>query len=182
MKLNIYSGISAIIVAMVFSSCGDKKAASKAPSGDGTPPTQLSSLVTDSAPEGALSVVAARVEAKPDSEITLRGKVGGRTSPISEAAALLVLADETAIKSCDEIEGDDCEAPWDYCCEDPAKIAASTATIQVRGEDGKLLRSTLRGLGGLKELSRLVVTGTVDAASNSENLIVNATKIHVAKP
>ena len=102
--------------------------------------------------------------------------------PISDSMALLVLADETAIKSCDDIEGDECETPWDYCCEDSDKIAASTATIQVRGEDGKLVRSTLRGLGGLKELSRLVVTGTVDPASSADNLIVNATKTHVAKP
>ena len=102
--------------------------------------------------------------------------------PISDSAAILVLADETAIASCDQIPGDDCKTPWDYCCELPSKIAASTATIQVKGEDGKLLRSTLRGVGELKELSHLVISGTVDSTSTADALIVNATSIHVEKP
>lgn len=141
-----------------------------------------SGLLAEAAPEGALSVIEARAAATPGEPITLRGKVGGRISPISEAAAILVLADEHAIQSCDTIEGDACATPWDYCCVEAATIAASTATIQVRGADGSLLRTTLRGLGGLKELSHLIVSGTVDTASTPEALIINATGIHVEKP
>ena len=103
-------------------------------------------------------------------------------NPISDAAAILVLADEKAITSCDDIPGDSCETPWDYCCEDSSKIAASTATIQVRDDNGKVIRSTLRDLGGLKELSHLVIGGTVDSSSTAEALIVNADKIHIEKP
>lgn len=140
------------------------------------------SLITPLAPQGALSVVEARAAAKPGEPIVLRGKVGGKATPISDAVAILVLADEKAISSCDLDPSDECETPWDYCCEESAKIAASTATIQVKGEDGKLIRATLRGVGALKELSHLVISGTVDAASTPEALIVNASSIHVEKP
>ncbi|MGK0190096.1 MAG: hypothetical protein ACI9R3_005916 [Verrucomicrobiales bacterium] len=139
-------------------------------------------LISATAPENAVSVVEARAAAKPGAAIVLRGKVGGKMTPISDTAAILVLADENAIASCDQNPDDLCETPWDYCCEEASKIAASTATIQVMGDDGKLLRSTLRGIGDLKELSHLVVSGTVDAASTAEALIINADKIHVEKP
>lgn len=127
-------------------------------------------------------MVEARAAAKPGAPIVLRGKVGGKPKPISESVAILVLADEKAIASCDQNPEDQCEAPWDYCCEEASKIAASTATIQIKGEDGKLLPSTLRGFGELKELSHLVISGTVDDASTADALIVNADKIHVEKP
>lgn len=136
-------------------------------------------VLAQAAPDGALSVVQARAQAKVGEAITLRGKVGGKMTPIAEAAAILVLADEKAITSCDEKAEDTCPTPWDYCCDESSTIAASTATIQVRDADGKVLRSSLRGLGGLKELSRLVIAGTVDAASTPEALIVNADQIHV---
>lgn len=139
-------------------------------------------ILTATAPAGAIGVASARTQAQPGEPITLRGKVGGKMTPLSETAAILVLADEETITSCDDIPGDSCETPWDYCCEDSDKITASTATIQVRDADGKVLRSTLRGLGGLKELSHLVVSGTVDAASTEAALIVNADTIHVEKP
>jgi hypothetical protein len=171
----------AAVLALSISACGKKDTPSA--DGGGAKTSEIpTSVIASTAPEGALSVVAARAAAKPGQPITLRGKVAGKMNPISDAAAILVLADETAIKSCDEIPGDMCETPWDYCCEESATIAASTATIQVRDADGKLVRATLRGVGDLKELSRLVVSGTVDVASTDTALIVNADKIHVETP
>ncbi len=139
-------------------------------------------LLADKAPDGALNVVAARAAAKPGAPIVLRGKVGGKMKPFSDAVAVMVLADLEAITSCDKDPDDTCETPWDFCCEEAATIAASTATIQTKDADGKVLRSTFRGLGGIKELSELVIAGTVDDASTPEALIVNATSIHVEKP
>jgi len=164
------------------SACGNKEKTDNSDSGGATGPSISSSLIAETAPEGALGVVAARAAAKPGEAIVLRGKVGGKMNPISDSAAIFVLADENAIASCDQNPDDECETPWDYCCEEASTIAASTATIQFRGEDGKILRSTLRGVGDLKELSFLVVSGTVDSASTAEALIVNADKIHVEKP
>ena len=170
---------TAIIAIAIFTiSCGSKKTTDTLPSLSGT----FDALLSETAPGSAMSVVEARAVAKPGDTIVLRGKVGGKMKPISESVSILVLADEKAITSCDDIPGDGCETPWDYCCEEPSKIASSTATIQVKGEDGKLLRSSLRGAGDLKELSHLIVSGTVDVASTADALIVNANKIHVEKP
>lgn len=189
MKTKTLTSILACVAIAAFTaSCGSKDKQESDASGGGTnngPDTGSgipASVAAAVAPEGALGVVAARAAAKPGETIVLRGKVGGKVKPISDTAAILVLADETAIKSCDLNPDDECTTPWDYCCEEPSTIAASTATIQVKGEDGKLLPSSLRGFGDLKELSFLVVSGTVDPASTTEALIVNADKIHVEKP
>lgn len=168
-------------IAFLGASCGGSKEPPAPATGDAGSP-QAASVLADSPPQGALGVVDARAAAKPGEPIVLRGKVGGKMTPISDSAAILVLADEKAIASCDQIPGDDCKTPWDYCCELPSVIADSTATIQVKDGAGKVMRSTLRGVGGLKELSHLVVAGTVDAASTADALIVNATQIHVEKP
>ena len=58
-------------------------------------------------------------------------------------------------------------------------MRASIATIQVIDENGKPVKSGLRGLGGLQELSNLIVVGEVAKESNAENFLVNATGIHV---
>lgn len=140
------------------------------------------SLLVDKAPAGAVSVVKARETAKPGEPIVVRGLIGGRETALLPKAAMAVLADEKAIVPCNARPDDACKVPWDYCCETPEKLKASTATIQVKGENGKVVRAALRGLGNLKELSVVVVAGTVDAASSKDALIVNATAIHVEKP
>ena len=184
MKTNTLVSIFACGAIAAFTiSCGGSK---EETTSSGTEPASSSgipaSMIAATPPDGAVGVVEARAAAKPGDPIVLRGKVGGKMSPISDTAAILVLADKNAISSCDLNPDDQCETPWDYCCEEASKIAASTATIQVKGDDGKLLRTTLRGVGDLKELSHLVVSGTVDAASTPEALIVNANQIHVEKP
>ncbi len=86
----------------------------------------------------------------------------------------------SAISSCNRLHGDSCSTPWDVCCDDPDVIQASIATIQVVDADGKLHKSGLKGLGGIKELSQLVVQGTIADGSGPDNLIINATGIHIA--
>lgn len=140
------------------------------------------SLLAAKAPGGAVSVVAAREKAKAGELIVVRGKIGGRMVSLVPKAAMAVLADEKAIAPCNANPADACTTPWDYCCESPEKMKASTATIQVRDEKGKVVRAPLRGLGDLKELSTVVISGTVDASSTKDALIVNATSIFVEKP
>lgn len=172
---------SAAITALV-TSCGNRQQAAPSGGAPASNPAIPASLIATSAPGGALGVVAARAAAKPGDPVVMRGKVGGKMKPISDTAAILVLADLDAIASCDQNPEDECTTPWDYCCEDPTTIAASTATVQVKDGGGSVLRASLRGVGDLKELSYLVVSGTVDAASTAAALIVNADKIYIEKP
>jgi hypothetical protein len=139
-------------------------------------------LLVKSAPAGAVTVSAARKEAiKAGTEVVLRGRIGGRMTALVDKAAIAVLADEKTITACNDMPRDACKTPWDFCCETPEKLRSSIATIQVRGADGKVLKAPLRGLGGLKELSTVVVKGTVDAASGKDVLIVNVSQIQVEK-
>ena len=140
----------------------------------------LASFLLDQAPEDAVGVREARKNPTPGTKVVLSGKIMGNPNPLIKSRALLTLGDPTQIRSCDLIPGDECETPWDVCCADPDIVAASIATIQILDPGGRPLKSGLRGLGGLRELSSLVVEGEVAKGSTEKNFIVNATGIHVA--
>ena len=139
----------------------------------------LQALLLPKAPEGPLTITEARKKPTPGTKIIVSGKVMGNRNPIIQSRALLTLGDPDRLDSCDLIPGDDCPTPWDVCCSDPDVVRASIATIQVIDENGKPVKSGLRGLGGLQELSNLIVVGEVAKESNAENFLVNATGIHV---
>ena len=53
--------------------------------------------------------------------------------------------------------------------------------MQAVDEAGKPLKEGFKGIGGMKELSSLVVTGEVAKGSTDSNMLVNATGIFVKK-
>ena len=150
----------------------------------GTAPAQstssLDAILLPGAPTGAVSVTEARKDPSPGKEITISGDIIGRTNVFVPNRAMLILGDPGVITSCNRISGDGCPTPWDVCCDDPDVISKSIATVQVVDADGNLLKSGLKGLGGMKELSQLVVQGTIADGSSADNLVINATGIHVA--
>lgn len=126
----------------------------------------------------AVAIPEAR-SAKPGDEVVLTGLIMGVHHPFVEGRGVFVLGDEGTLVPCDEKGDDHCSTPWDNCC-DPSEVKkAGTATIQVLGEDGKPIRTGLKSINGLAELSRVTVEGTVAANSSSEAFIVNASAIHV---
>lgn len=136
----------------------------------------LTAYLLENAPEGAISVTLARASAQPGQPIVVAGQIGATLEPFSPTFATFVLGD-TAIDYCDELHADACETPWDACCEDPDKVRAGRASVQLLA-DGNPLEGTLKGVGGLTELDHVVVAGTVDPTSTPENLIINATGIY----
>jgi hypothetical protein len=141
----------------------------------------LEALLLDEPPAGAVPVTAARADAKPGEAVVVSGFVGGRVEPFVDGRAAFVLADAEKLTACGGPE-DTCETPWDCCCDPPELIAASVASFQVVGDDGAVLREGIRGLGGIKELSNVVVAGTVAEGSGPGALVVNATGIYVGPP
>ncbi len=122
----------------------------------------------------------ARKTLKPGDEVLLKGRVMGVSAPFVEGRAVFVLGDTGTLTPCNEREDDHCSKPWDTCC-DPADIrAAGTATIQVLGDGGKVLAHGLKGVGGLKELSTVAVSGVVAPMATPEAFVINATAIYVA--
>ena len=55
------------------------------------------------------------------------------------------------------------------------------ASIQILGEDGRVMARELKGVNDLKELSSITVSGVVDQSSTEENFLINAKQIHVDK-
>lgn len=169
MKSNLILGSA--VFALALSACGEKKSEIAAPS---DPRVEAVFVATE--PAGAISVIEARKNPAPGTEITVIGRVAGAMEPFSKDFATLVLADDT-VMTCDREPGDACPTPWDACCVDPKALAASRLSVQVNGTDGQPIDSTLKGVKGLKELDQIVIRGKIAPGSNAENLIVEATGI-----
>jgi len=137
---------------------------------------QIKAIMLDAEPSGAVSVVQARKNAEPGSEVTVVGRIAGAKQPFTDGYATLVLADKTLV-TCEMNPDDACKTPWDACCETPEKIKASRLSIQVTGGDGNPVDQSLEGAGGLDELDEIVVTGKIAEGSTAENLIIDATGI-----
>ncbi len=105
------------------------------------------------APAGAPKAIAA----KPGDEITLSGRIMGNATP-----------------------GDDCETPWDSCCDSPEDKKRGIATIQIVDAGGRVLKEPVEGVGGLEKLATVTVTGKVAKGSSPDLLMVNATAIRAA--
>jgi hypothetical protein len=111
-------------------------------------------------------------------EVVVRGRVAGQAEPFTEGRAQFQLVD-LAVKSCAETPGDSCETPWDMCCEDKKSVAENSLTVQVVGADGRPLKSQLKGVNGLKELSEVTVKGKLQKTPDGKGVTVNASEMFV---
>jgi len=126
-------------------------------------------------PEGALEVIEAKAGAKEGDPITVVGRIGGRSEPISAESGLFIIMDP-ALPACSDNPEDRCAKPWDYCCETQETITANAATIQLRDAEGNPI---VLEDGELQPLSRVTVVGTVAARPNKETLVVLASGVYV---
>lgn len=168
------------VVAGVFG-CEQKspEAARRATDSAQTPLAELpADFFLAETPKGARGVAEIKADESASGEVVVRGRIGGRKEPFVDGAAVFVLAD-ASLKACNELHGDGCKTPWDYCCESRASLAANTATIQVTDADGRPLRMSLNGRGGLTPLATLVIVGDIAQRDNSGVLVINARRIHV---
>lgn len=123
-----------------------------------------------------------RATAKPGDEISISGLVMGREKVFVDGRASFILGDPTTITPCNKMPDDHCATPWDACCDSKEVLRKGIASIQILGEEGRVLSGTIKGTKGLKELSTVSVSGTVAEQSTADALIVNATRIHVSEP
>lgn len=132
-----------------------------------TGPHPLDGYYLNAPPDGAIEVAALR-GLEDGATVTVRGDVQ-EFAPVSGKAVLSLY--DHALLSCDEIEGDQCPTPWDFCCIPPEEIAKACALVEFR-EDGRLVSADLGGFHGINHLSDVVVTGTLqlDGAGNAKIL------------
>lgn len=166
-----------LIASIAFlASCKEKTATTMTAPAKG--PSAALSAVLAAPPQGEPKAIAAlRSTAKPGDEITLSGKIMGNAKPFVDGRAVFILGDPDVLTACNETPGDNCETPWDCCCDSPEDKKRGTATIQVVGADGRVLKEPVEGVGGLKNLATVTVTGKVAEGSSAELMLVNATAI-----
>lgn len=130
------------------------------------------------APNEYQNVIAARESVKNDDDVVLFGQIGGSHNPWIEGRAIFTIVDDS-LKSCDEIPGDTCPKPWDYCCETP-KLKNATALVKVVDDQGAPVKTDARKLLGVRELTSVIVQGKAQR-DDAGNLTVLATGIFVKK-
>ena len=168
-----------IASALLFVSCGEKSPQSTADVSVNKPSPALAAVFAASPTGEAKSIVAIRSTAKPGDEITVSGRIMGAVKPFVNGRAAFILGDPEVLTACNEVPGDECETPWDACCDSPEDKKRATATIQIVDTDGRVLKEPIEGVGGLQNLSRVTVSGKVAEGSSSDLLIVNASAISV---
>ncbi len=145
------------------------------PTGDASQ-TIPNSYFTNSEPPGAQPLHVVKQTAKVGEEVVFQARVGGTEEPLIRGRALMVVADEQ-IRSCDQISGDGCPTPWDYCCESKESLQANRATVQLVDASGQPIPGTLQGSHGIEPLKVVVVKGKVVELDG--NMVVNASQVYV---
>jgi hypothetical protein len=134
-----------------------------------------SNYVLQEEPQGALDVLAARKDAKNQQEVVVVGRIGGRVDPwINELAAFPIV--DRSLTPCNEIEGDTCATPWDYCCE--PDLADATVLVTFVDENGQMVRTAARDLLPIKELDTVIVQGKAKR-DDAGNVTILASKLYV---
>jgi hypothetical protein len=180
MKINKNNRLLPGAVALVFFlvGCGPDTIDQTANPTDASPLSSIQFLNTK--PEGVRSVQAAKAELKAGDAALVFGQIGGVQEPFLEGYAGFVLGD-TEIVFCNEMGEDHCPTPWDACCEDRDVLKASRASVNFVDERGQVIPVGMRGLGGLVELSEVVVKGVIAQTSTPDNLIIEATGIYLPR-
>lgn len=170
----------ALLVAAVVAGCDNKDAKTDKGAAGGTK-TQAAlpkDLFVSSAPTDAAEVGKIVADAKDGEKVVVRGRVAGRAEPFVPGRAAMIIAD-LSLPPCTERPGDTCPMPWDLCCEPPDVLAAKTVLVEVADKDGMTIRSELKGAGGLKTLSQVVIKGTLKRSPDGKGVSVKAESIYV---
>ena len=179
MKKQISLLVCGLVMGLV--SCSEKQGAN-APEQQATEQASgLQSLLLDSMPEGAISINVLRNSAKVGDVVAFSGKLIGGDPVLIEKRAIMTLGDPSKLTSCDLKEDDGCPTPWDVCCDDFETVKENIVTVQAVDEAGVPIKEGFRGLGGIQELSKVVVLGVVAEGSNNDNMVVNLTGIYLEK-
>ncbi len=170
----------ALATAALLASCG-KEESSVTTLPAPTASAELSEVLAASPTGEPKSIHLIRTTAKPGDEITVSGKIMGNEKPFVEGRSAFILGDPEILTPCNEKPGDGCTTPWDACCDSPEDKKRGIATIQIVGADGRVLKESVEGVGGLQNLATVTVTGKVAEGSSADLLIINAMAIRSGK-
>lgn len=177
MKLT-WTTTTPLLALFLLTGCGDATTTETTQSETDSPAVQVdgSKFVLTAEPESAGDVIAVREESKDGDDIVIVGRIGGSPFPWIKDRAAFTIADRS-LKPCNEIPGDTCELPWDYCCQTDL-LPTGTALVKFNDEDGKLIGAGAKELFKLKELDTVVIAGKAKR-DDAGNLTVLASGMFV---
>jgi hypothetical protein len=155
--------------------CNTGSGPNPAPAG---PTAEAAKYLLKQEPAEPKSVAEVKESAADGDEVTLVGRIGGSVSPFVSGRASFTVVD-TSFTPCNEIEGDSCKTPWDYCC-DTDRLPGGTAVVKVVDADGKTLAMDAKQQMGLSELQTVVVKGKAKR-DEAGNLTVLAPAVFVRR-
>ena len=168
----------AAALALIFAACSPKE--ENGAQAEGSPAAFSESLLVESAPADALTVVEARAALKPGDSALVKGQIGGVLEPFFSGYAGFILADSVVV-FCDEMaDAGHCSTPWDACCEDTEQLKGRRVTVQFVDAEGAPIEGDLKTQLSLEELDTVTVIGEVAASSTPENMIINASSMALA--
>jgi hypothetical protein len=168
-----------LFLALALVSCkkSDTTSTTAAPHAASAPSAALTAVIDARATGEAKAIHVVRESAQPGDTVTVTGRIMGTMKPFVEGRTAFILGDPGLLTPCNERPDDDCETPWDNCCDSREDKKRGTATIQIVDADGRVLKEPIEGVAGIEKLSRLTITGTVADGSSADLLIINATAI-----
>jgi len=152
--------------------------ASEETSSTPSPTVDGSKFVLTAEPDEARGVIQVREDASDGDDVVIVGRIGGSENPWIDGRAAFSIVDGS-LKACSDVPGDNCEKPWDYCCE-TSKLPTATALVKVVEENGELVKADAKGLLDVKELSTVVVKGKAKR-DEAGNLTVLASGVYVKR-
>jgi hypothetical protein len=174
MVMRLVAFLSVLSLSAAFVGCGGSPgpAASSGPSAEGA------KYVLAAEPADAKGVKALKADVKDGDDVVIEGRIGGDVKPWIENQAAFLVVDKS-LKPCNEIPGDSCETPWDYCC-DTDQLPSCKALVKIVDENGKAIATDARKLLGVKELQTVVIRGKAKK-DEAGNLTVLANGVFVRK-
>jgi hypothetical protein len=127
-------------------------------------------------PEDAADVIATRKDSKDQEDIVVVGRIGGRVNPWVKGMAAFSIVDRS-LRPCNELEGDTCKTPWDYCC--ATNLPKATVLVMVADKNGKIVKKDARQLLGVKELDTVTLVGKAKR-DKAGNVSILASKVYIA--
>jgi len=126
-------------------------------------------------PKGAVDVLALRKDVKDQQDVVVVGRIGGRVNPWVKGTAVFPIVDRS-LKACNEIPGDTCKTPWDFCCE--TNVPKATVLVMFVDENGKVIKQDPREMFHVKELQTVVIQGKAKR-DKAGNVTILASTIHI---
>lgn len=163
--------LSLILSLILLTACGEDTPAPIAAASQQLPESAWMAEVSGT-PRGVIDLIAKGTDGE---SVLVDGRVGGTAVVFVEGRASFLIAD-LSLKDCYDMT-DECQQPWDYCCEEPSNLQKGTVAVEFQS-GGKPLAVDVRGFHGLDHGHDVTVRGTLRrSASGTIVLVADAVNV-----